>query len=59
MGDCWAVLLGPLGAIGGILVGGNKKEAAFSCYMKDGKKFMATTDGKTWKKIMAARFDET
>ncbi len=54
-----AALLGPLGAIGGILLGGNKKEVAFAGYLNDGKKFMATTDGKTWKKIMAARFDLT
>lgn len=51
-----AALLGPLGAIGGMLLGGNKKEVAFVCYMKDGRKFMATTDGGTWKKIMAATF---
>ena len=55
-GVAGAVLLGPLGAIGGILLGGNKKEVAFAAYMKDGKKFMATTDSKAWKKIMAAKF---
>ena len=54
-----AALLGPLGAIGGILLGGNKKEVVFSCYFKDGRKFMATTDSKTWKKIMAVMFDKT
>jgi hypothetical protein len=53
-----AALLGPLGAIGGMLLGGNKKEVTFSCYLKDGRKFMATTDGKTWQKILAARFDQ-
>jgi len=53
-----AALLGPLGAIGGILIGGNKKEIAFVCHLNNGKKFMATTDGKSWKKIMAARFDK-
>lgn len=55
-GIAGGVLLGPLGAIGGILLGGNKKEVAFACYLKDGRKFMATTDGKTWQKITAARF---
>ncbi len=55
-GIAGAVLLGPLGAIGGMLLGGNKKEVAFACYLKDGRKFMATTDGKTWQKIAAARF---
>lgn len=52
-----AALLGPLGAIGGILLGGNKKEVAFAAHLKSGKKFMATTDGKAWKKIMAAKFE--
>ena len=51
-----AALLGPLGAIGGMLIGGNKREIAFICYLKDGRKFMATTDGDTWKKILAATF---
>lgn len=55
-GAAGAVLLGPVGAIGGILLGGNKKEVAFAAYLKDGRKFMATTDGKTWQKIQAARF---
>ena len=51
-----AVLLGPIGAIGGMLLGGNKKEVAFAAYLKDGRKFMATTDGGTWKKLMAITF---
>lgn len=55
-GVAGAALLGPLGAIGGMLLGGNKKEVAFVCYLKDGQKFMATSDGATWKKIMAATF---
>lgn len=55
-GVAGAVILGPLGAIGGMLVGGNKTEVAFVCNLKDGRKFMATTDSKTWQKIMAARF---
>jgi len=55
-GAAGAILLGPLGAIGGMLLGGNKKETAFVCFLKDGKKFMATTDGGTWRKILAATF---
>lgn len=55
-GVAGAVLLGPIGAIGGILIGGNKKEVAFAAYLKDGRKFMATTDGGTWKKLMAITF---
>lgn len=49
-----AALFGPLGAIGGILLGGNKKEIAFAAYLEDGRKFMGTTDGKGWKRIIAA-----
>jgi hypothetical protein len=55
-GVAGAVLLGPLGAIGGMLLGGNKKEVAFACKLKDGRKFMATADGRTWGKIAAATF---
>ncbi|MDA7023362.1 hypothetical protein [Pseudomonas fragi] len=55
-GVAGAVLLGPIGAIGGMLLGGNKKEVAFAAYLKDGRKFMATTDGGTWKKLMAITF---
>jgi hypothetical protein len=51
-----AVALGPLGAIGGMLLGGNKKEIVFTCELKDGRKFMASTDSKTWTKIQAANF---
>lgn len=51
-----AVALGPIGAVGGLLLGGNKKEVAFVAKLKDGRKFMATTDGKTWKKLMAICF---
>lgn len=55
-GIAGAVLLGPLGAIGGMLIGGNKKQIAFAGYLKNGRKFMATTDGKTWEKLMALTF---
>ncbi len=55
-GVAGAILLGPLGAIGGMLIGGNKTEVAFTCALKDGQKFMAITDSKTWQKILAARF---
>jgi len=51
-----AVALGPLGAIGGMLLGGNKKQVVFACELQDGRKFMATTDSKTWLKIQAANF---
>jgi hypothetical protein len=60
----WAFLggvtLGPLGLIGGALLGGRKKKATFACELKDGRKFMGETDEKSWKKlqktVMAATF---
>lgn len=55
-GAAGAILLGPLGAIGGMMIGGNGKSIAFVCILKDGQKFMATTDSKTWAKIQSARF---
>lgn len=55
-GIAGAVVAGPLGAIGGMLLGGNRKDVAFACYLTDGRKFMATTDSGTWNKIIAARF---
>ncbi len=54
-GIAGAVLLGPIGAIGGMLLGGNKTQVAFACYLNDGRKFMGVTDSKAWQKIMAAR----
>ncbi len=51
------VALGPLGAIGGMLLGGNKKEVSFTAELDDGRKFMAVTDSKTWRKIAAALFE--
>jgi len=55
-GFAGAVLLGPIGAIGGMLIGGNKKEVVFAGQFKDGRKFLAKTDGKTWSKIITATF---
>jgi len=55
-GVAGAALLGPLGAIGGMLIGGNKKDIAFVVTLRGGKRFMAKTDGKTFERITAARF---
>ena len=51
-----ALLMGPLGAIGGMLIGGRVKDICFAAYLKDGRKFLATTDGKTYQRIVAATF---
>jgi hypothetical protein len=49
-------LFGPLGAIGGMLIGGKGKDICFAAYLKDGRKFLATTDGKTYQNIAAVMF---
>ncbi|MDB0573867.1 hypothetical protein LBW59_24290 [Ralstonia solanacearum] len=48
--------LGPFGAFAGLLVGGNKKNVTFIATFKDGRKFLATTDGGTYTKLQAAVF---
>jgi len=50
------LLLGPLGLIAGALIGGNKKEVTFVCYLKEGKKFMAVADIKIYQKLLAYCF---
>jgi len=45
-----------VGGAAGVLAGGNKKEVCFVCYLKDGKKFMAVSDPKTYQKIAALAF---
>jgi len=49
-----AALLGPVGAIGGMLLGGNKTEISFVCNTKDGKRFMGVTDAKFYQQLVAA-----
>ena len=51
-----AAILGPLGAIGGLLFGGNKREVIFVGEMNDGRKFLAATDHKTWTKLRELGF---
>jgi hypothetical protein len=53
-GIAGAALLGPLGAIGGMLLGGNKTEISFVCTGRDGKKFMGLTDAKFYQQLVAA-----
>ena len=55
-GVAGAVLLGPIGLLGGLLLGGNKKEVTFVAKFKDGRKLMASTDSKTFTKLQAAVF---
>jgi hypothetical protein len=46
MGAAGLLLLGPLGAIGGMLLGGNKTNVTFVGTLDDGRSFVATCDVK-------------
>jgi len=49
-------LLGPVGLLAGLLLGGKKKQVCFVAKLKDGRKFLASTDSQTFIKIQAACF---
>lgn len=51
------LLLGGVGALAGVLAGGSRKRVTFICEFEDGRRFLGTTDSKTWIAITAARFD--
>lgn len=55
-GAAGAVVLGPIGLLAGLLLGGRGKETTFVCKLKDGRKFLATTDTKGYTKLLAATF---
>ena len=55
-GAVGGLAFGPLGALGGIILGGKGKEVTFVAQFKDGRKLMATTDSETFKKLQAAVF---
>ena len=55
-GAIGGLLLGPVGLVAGALAGGNKNEVTFIGYLNDGKKFMATTDRKTFTNLQTALF---
>ncbi|MFZ5763332.1 MAG: hypothetical protein ACOY8P_10455 [Thermodesulfobacteriota bacterium] len=55
-GAVGALAIGPVGLLAGALSGGNKKEITFACYLKDGRKFMGTTDSKTYTKLQSLCF---
>lgn len=57
-GVAGAALLGPAGLVAGALLGGRKEKMVFSCTLKDGRKFLAVTNKKTWTKIQAIRFTQ-
>ena len=52
-GAVGGVLLGPVGLLAGLLLGGKSKKVTFIVKFKDGRKFIGTTDQKTWVEIQA------
>ena len=55
-GVAGAVVLGPVGLLAGLLAGGRGKDVTFVAKLKDGRKLLATTDAKTFTKMVAANF---
>lgn len=55
-GVAGGLVLGPVGILAGLLLGGKSNETTFVVKFKDGRKFLATTDSDTYKKILAATF---
>ena len=51
MGAAGLLVLGPLGAIGGMLLGGNKTNVTFVGTLDDGQSFVATCDAKLFSKL--------
>jgi len=50
------LLLGPVGGIAGLVFGGRTKEICFALYLKDGRKYLITSDPQTYQSIKALCF---
>jgi hypothetical protein len=48
------LLLGPVGLLGGALLGGRGKKVTFICVLSNGRKFLAEADADIYKKFLAA-----
>ncbi|HEX8593958.1 MAG TPA: hypothetical protein VF682_11885 [Pseudomonas sp.] len=46
-----ALMLGPVGAAAGLMLAGEETEVTFWATLKNGKKFLAATDDRTYRKI--------
>lgn len=51
-----AAVLGPVGLLAGLLAGGRGTDVTFVAKFKDNRKFLGTTDSKTFTKLKAAVF---
>jgi hypothetical protein len=49
--------LGPLGAIGGMLIGGNRTQVLFAAELRDNRRFLASTDFDTWTQLYGIVFE--
>jgi hypothetical protein len=48
-----AVILGPLGAVAGAMMGGNRKQMCALIELHDDRKFIATMDSKIYQELLA------
>jgi hypothetical protein len=55
-GTAGTLFLGPIGGIAGLVFGGRTKEICFALYLKDGRKYLITSDPKTFQSIKAMSF---
>ena len=55
-GGLGGVLLGPVGLLAGLFLGGRGKDVTFVAQFKDGRRLLATTDSKTYTKMLAYVF---
>ncbi len=47
------LLLGPLGLLGGALLGGRGKDITFLCTLRDGRRFLANASSEAYKEFLA------
>ena len=52
-----ALVFGPLGALAGVVLGGNRKEICALVELKDNRKFLAVMDPKVYQKFLACSME--
>jgi hypothetical protein len=55
-GAAGGLLAGPMGLLAGALLGGRGKEVVFVAVLKDGRRFLAKTDSKTYAALKSTVF---
>lgn len=55
-GAAGAMVAGPLGLLAGAILGGRGRDVVFVAVLKDGRKFLAQTDAKTYTALRAEVF---